>query len=104
LTHRQIAASQEEALRRAIGRRLKQLRLSRQAALGREIDLKEIAADLGVTGSAVGQWELGRGKPTMVNLEALARYWGVHPGWLAFGWEPRTGEPPDSEPADKGHR
>ena len=88
------SAKPEQELRRAIGRRLKSLRLSRQADLGDEIELQEVGRSLGVTGPAVGQWEAGKGKPTLLNLLALALYWGVHPGWLAFGWEPRTGEPP----------
>jgi len=68
--------------------------LSRQEALGRVIEAKEEAGRLGVSGQAYGQWLSGQNAPTLANLEAIAVLYDVHPGWLAFGWEPRTGEPP----------
>lgn len=92
-------AKRPDLTAQAIGRRLRSLRLAREAASGADVVFKAIGSQLKVTGAAVGKWEKGRGRPTLENLEGLARYWGVHPGWLAFGWEPRTGQGPTRDGA-----
>jgi transcriptional regulator with XRE-family HTH domain len=41
--------------------------------------LKQIAADLGVSANTVNLWESGRRFPTGKNIEALAQYTGLPP-------------------------
>jgi len=45
----------------------------------------EVAAFLGITRSAVGQWESGKSTPNVDNLGKLAVRYGVNFEWLATG-------------------
>lgn len=104
-TRRQAATAtvdpDEQRFRDGIGLRLRNLRFARQMALGRAIELVEVAEGVGVTGAAYGRWENAKGKPTLANLEALAAYWQVHPGWLTFGVDPRERSGSPKSPADE---
>lgn len=80
---------------KAIGSRLRALRLAQEESSGDDVYFKVVGEALKVTGAVVGKWEKGRGRPTLENLEGLALFWKVHPGWLTFGWEPKYGTAPD---------
>lgn len=49
---------------------------------------KELSEAVGVTGGAVGQWEIGRGQPSRGEMEeAVAEALGVSVQWLLYGIE-----------------
>jgi DNA-binding XRE family transcriptional regulator len=56
---------------------------------------EEVGAAVGVSKGAISNYIAGRDVPSLDKIESLARFFGVHPGWLAFGWEPRTGVAPE---------
>lgn len=41
-----------------------------------QVSQVELAQGIGVTQSAVSQWELGAAKPTLENLIAIAKFFG----------------------------
>lgn len=58
---------------------------------------QDVVADaIGVSKGAISNYIAGRDEPRLDKIEALARFFGVHPGWLAFGWEPQEGAPPEA--------
>lgn len=49
---------------------------------------EQLADDLGITRSAVGQWISGATSPSQKNLAAIAKWGGVNLNWLANGISP----------------
>jgi transcriptional regulator with XRE-family HTH domain len=79
---REVAMSKSKKNPHPIALRLSKLRLERrmtQAAL---------ADRIGVTRSAIGQWEIGKTRPKFENIVDMARVLNVDPGYLVFGSAP----------------
>lgn len=57
--------------------RLEVARTIRQARIARDLTQVELARALGVTQSAVGQWESGRTRPDPSHFQAISRVLGV---------------------------
>lgn len=58
----------------------------------------DIAQALGVTGSAVGNWERGEDEPERTSVFALEEHFGLAPGTLSrhLGYDPPNGTAPPS--------
>lgn len=50
--------------------------------------LQSLASELGVTQSAVGEWESGRSYPKQNRIETIAKLCGTTPEYLITGKEP----------------
>lgn len=68
-----------------LGARLRQARRELSARLGRDVLQGEVAVAAGLSQPSVSAIERGTQEPTREGLARLARYYGVDPGWLAFG-------------------
>jgi transcriptional regulator with XRE-family HTH domain len=60
-----------------IGRKIRELRT---AYKGRGISQEELAEQMQTTANTVSRWETATYKPSVVDLESLARFFGVHIG------------------------
>lgn len=67
------------------GGRLYAVRLRRSSRELRSITQRHVADALGVTQTTVGRWEADLKEPTLATIVRLAEWFGVSPGWLAFG-------------------
>jgi transcriptional regulator with XRE-family HTH domain len=66
----------------------------RRARRHAQLSQTQLAARLGVTASAVAQWEHPHGtSPEIVRLDAIAQATGVNIEWLAVGRGPQTKRP-----------
>lgn len=54
----------------------------RMARLACGLTTAAVGRQLGVTGAAVGNWELGTREPNIETLKRLAAIYGVTVGWL----------------------
>ena len=59
------------------GEVLKELRLEKK------LSQKELAKQIGVGKSIISSWELGQNQPTLPNLVAIAKFFGVSIDYLA---------------------
>lgn len=67
------------------GRRLAQERRAKAARDERDIDQKDVAEAIGTSSVNVSRWESGQVVPGDDNIQKLAEYFGVTPGWLRYG-------------------
>lgn len=65
--------------------RLKQARLDLTPKRGGFVSQEVLAAEIGVSGATLGNWESGAYEPSLMLLEKLAKVLGVSPAYLAFG-------------------
>ena len=82
------------------GDRLAQERREKAARERRDVMQRDVATAVGTTPATVSRWEQGLAKPGDHMMEKLAAYFGVTPGWLRYGQEPREA-PKASRPAPK---
>lgn len=68
-----------------LGARARQARRELSARLGRDILQGEVATATGLSQPSVSAIERGTQEPPREVLVRLADYYGVDPGWLAFG-------------------
>ena len=68
-----------------IGGRIAQARFSLAAKRGKNVTQAWLAAQCGVSGPTVSQWESGVTEPTIDSVRRIAKALGVSAGWLAFG-------------------
>lgn len=59
----------------------------------RGIEAQEIAAEIGTSKENVSKWLAGKTIPRDKLMLKLAAYFGVTPGWLRYGQEPRYPAP-----------
>lgn len=76
--------------------RLAQERRLKAAREERDIDNSDIALAVGTSDANVSKWFAGRTTPSDALMMKLADYFGVNPGWLRFGTEPRRPLAPDA--------
>jgi len=89
------------------GKRVFRAHLTLSARLERKVENVEVAGwvsqelgkDKAISPSTVGRWHDGA-EPNLTTIRAMARVYGVDPGWLAFGSE-TTALPPDDPAAEK---
>jgi len=83
-----------------LGSRLLRARLEYGARMDppRVITQLEVGRELGVSGVAVGGWEAGRNVPTLENIRALARLYGVRVGWIVAAELPMRDEVQNPRP------
>jgi DNA-binding XRE family transcriptional regulator len=81
---------------KGFGGRVFQARHELAVRRGRAVTQVEIGKALGVTGVTVGRWEAGEKEPDLETITRLAAFFGVHPGWLAFGDATHLPGPVDS--------
>lgn len=67
------------------GGRLYAVRLRRSSRELRSVTQRHVADALGVTQTTVGRWEADLKEPDLATIARLAEWYGVSPGWLAFG-------------------
>jgi transcriptional regulator with XRE-family HTH domain len=67
------------------GQRLAQERRLKAVREERDIDQKDVAAAVGTSPTNVSRWERGLVVPGDDNIQKLAKYFGVTPGWLRYG-------------------
>lgn len=65
--------------------RLKQARLDLTPKRGGFVSQEVLAAEVGVSGATLGNWESGAYEPSLRLIEDIARVLGVTPTFLAFG-------------------
>lgn len=65
--------------------RLRQARQELTPKRGGYVSQETLAAEVGVTGVTLGNYESGATEPSLQMVERLARVLGVTPGYLAFG-------------------
>ena len=54
------------------------------------LSLRGLGREVGVTANAVLRWEKAEVTPTRAKMVELAQFFGVEPGWLAWGLGKRT--------------
>ena len=77
----------------SIGVRIATARYRLAAQRGKNVTQAWLAAQCGVSGPTVSQWETGTIEPTVGSLAKIAKALDVSPGWLAFGEEPAADDP-----------
>jgi transcriptional regulator with XRE-family HTH domain len=87
-----------------IGGRIASARFRLAAQRGKNVTQAWLAAQCGVSGPTVSQWETGVIEPTVSSLKKIAKALGVTVGWLAAGETaaPARAELPDLEPQISG--
>ena len=70
-----------------VGDRIKQARLTLAATRGETVTQAWLAAQCGVAGPTVSQWEAGIAQPSLSMIPKVAAALRVTAGWLAFGEE-----------------
>lgn len=87
-----------------VGDRIKQARLTLAAQRGETVTQAWLAAQCGVAGPTVSQWEAGIAQPSLAMIPKVAAALRVTAGWLAFGETaaPARAELPDLEPQISG--
>lgn len=68
-----------------VGDRIKQARLTLAATRGETVTQAWLAAQCGVAGPTVSQWEAGIAQPSLSMIPKVAAALRVTAGWLAFG-------------------
>ena len=88
----------------SIGGRIATARFRLAAQRGKNVTQAWLAAQCGVSGPTVSQWETGVIVPSVGSLKKIANALGVTAGWLAFGETaaPARVELPDLEPQISG--
>ena len=88
---------------KSFGDRLDYVWRKRESMLRRDIDQQEVATAVGkllggkpLSQGAVSKWRNGKSVPDLHTIEALAKFFKVDPGSLAFG----LGEEPESMPSE----
>lgn len=83
-----------------VAKRLAQLRRIKQVEEERDIPQSELAAVVGTTPESYGRYENGRRKVPDDAIIALAKFYGVSPGYIRYG-EPAgaSGQPTHIQPA-----
>ncbi|WP_367647413.1 helix-turn-helix domain-containing protein [Ruegeria arenilitoris] len=77
-------------MRQSLGERLRLARLAKGISQG------ELASAIGVSRTAIGQWELNGVQPSLERLDEVSRFLDVKPEWIAFG----VSDTPDSSEAN----
>jgi transcriptional regulator with XRE-family HTH domain len=70
-----------------VGERIRQARLTLAARRGETVTQSWLAAQCGVAGPTVSQWEAGIAQPSLGMIPKVAAALQVTAGWLAFGEE-----------------
>ena len=85
-----------------VGDRIKQARLTLAAQRGETVTQAWLAAQCGVAGPTVSQWEAGIAQPSLAMIPKVAAALRVTAGWLAFGETAAPAQLPDLEPQISG--
>lgn len=75
----------EVFLSRGLRDRLRQARQELTPRRGGYVSQETLAAEVGVSGVTLGNYESGATEPSLEMIERLAKVLGVSPGFLAFG-------------------
>ena len=76
----------------------KRHRALEKAGGGNRISQESLGERVGRSGGSVSEWERAEAMPDFFTVIALAREFGVEPGWLAFGKGPKYIEEDGGQP------
>jgi transcriptional regulator with XRE-family HTH domain len=76
-----------EGLYRRIGQKIRELRMRQ---LGRVVSQEELASAVGTTSNTVSRWETATYKPSIEDIEKIARHFGVTLGVFFPDIEPSS--------------
>lgn len=80
----------QRSVTHGFGDRIAQERRAKAYREQRDIGQKDVAEAVGATRPSVSRWEAGGSPPNDEMIARLAAYFGVTPGWLRYGQEPRV--------------